>query len=126
MSTATTPGLTAGQRARLAAALEQRRAELDRRLATIQGGTSRVEHAAEQLAQDGDDAPQRDADREVDLARNDWTLDELGAVARALAHVHDPGYGACTDCGEAIAFDRLLAEPWAARCIDCQTLAERR
>jgi DnaK suppressor protein len=127
MNTATTgSGLTAGQRTRLQASLEQRRDELDRRLDALQGGQSRVDHAAEFLAQDGDDAPQRDADREVDLARNDWTLRALGEVSRALARVHDADYGLCADCGESIRFDRLLAEPWTPRCVGCQAQAERR
>jgi DnaK suppressor protein len=124
--TAPTSTLTADQRVLLEAALLQRRAELDRRLAVIQGGASRVEHAAEALAQDGDDAPQRDADREVDLARNDWTLQELGAVSAALARVHVDDFGRCGDCGEPIGFDRLRIEPWAVRCIGCQTQAEQR
>lgn len=118
--------LTAGQRALLEAALVQRRTDLDRRLVAIQGGASRVEHAAETLAQDGDDAPQRDADREVDLARNDWAVQELGAVSAALARVHDPAFGQCARCGQPIAFERLRVEPWAVRCIGCQTQTESR
>lgn len=34
-------------------------------------------------------------------------------------------YGICTDCGEAIAYERLLAYPTAKRCIHCQRVYEQ-
>lgn len=34
-------------------------------------------------------------------------------------------YGVCTDCGEAIAYERLLAYPTAKRCIHCQRVYEQ-
>jgi DnaK suppressor protein len=116
--------LTAGQRALLEAALTQRQHELDQRLARHHGGASRAEHAREVLQQDGDDAPQRDADREIDLALSDLETQELGRVSEALRRVHAPDYGLCADCGDAIAFDRLKAEPWALRCVACESRRE--
>lgn len=125
MTTTTAPNLlTAGQRALLEANLIARRNQLDQQLAEHQQGQSRVEHAAEVLAQDGDDGPQRDADREVDLARSDRELRELGQVSEALRRLTQPGYGECSDCGEAIPFDRLKLEPWALRCVGCQARHE--
>ena len=118
--------LTAGQRAALRAQLELRRDELDRRIALHQEGLSRAEHASEVLRQDGDDAPQRDADREIDLALSDQELEELGDVSRALLRLRDPDFGLCVDCGAAIAFDRLKAEPQALRCVDCAGRGEAR
>lgn len=114
--------LTPGQQAQLKELLELRQHELDGRVARQPQG--RAEHAREVLLQDGDDAPQRDADREVDLARSDADLRELGAVSAALARLHEPGFGRCTDCGEAIAFDRLRIEPWALRCVACEARRE--
>jgi DnaK suppressor protein len=119
-----TTHLTAGQRALLQASLTQRQHELDRRLAHHHGGVSRVEHAREVLLQDGDDAPQRDADREVDLALTDLETQELGRVSEALRRLQTPGFGQCADCGEDIAFDRLKVEPWALRCVPCETVRE--
>lgn len=116
--------LTPGQRALLEAELKLRQGELDRTLAAHQGGLGRVEHAEELLAQDGDDAPQRDADREVDLARSDRTLQELGRVSVALRRVHDADFGVCRDCDEPIPFDRLKLEPWAERCVACESAQE--
>lgn len=34
-------------------------------------------------------------------------------------------YGICADCGEAIAYERLLAYPTAKRCIHCQRVYEQ-
>ena len=117
--------LTAGQHALLEAELVGRQRELDRRLAEHQGGLSRAEHARELLNQDSDDISHREADRELDMALNDRELAELGAVSAALRRLKEGGYGVCADCGEDIAFDRLKVEPWALRCIACESRREQ-
>jgi DnaK suppressor protein len=117
--------LTAGQRAQIKELLELRQHELDRRLAQELGHSSRAAHAREVLQQDDDDAPQRAADREIDLAQTDREMRELGAVSRALARLAQPDYGQCIDCSAAIPFDRLKAEPWAERCVACETRHEQ-
>lgn len=117
--------LTTGQRALLESELRSRQRELDRQLAEHQGGLSRVEHARERLQEDSDDISHREADREMDMALNDREVAELGAVSAALRRLAEGGYGVCADCEEAIAFDRLKAEPWALRCIACETRRER-
>lgn len=119
-------GATAAQRLQLRTVLERRREDLARSVQQIQGGLSRVEHAADLLAQDGDDAPQRDVDREVDQARNDMALRALGEVDSALGRLDEPGFGLCVDCGGPIAFARLRIEPWVRRCVICQGRAEAR
>ncbi|MBN8493247.1 MAG: TraR/DksA C4-type zinc finger protein [Burkholderiales bacterium] len=116
--------LTAGQSALLEAALTTRQRELDRRLAEHQGGLSRAEHAREVLNQDSDDISHREADREMDMALNDRELGELGEVSAALRRLHNGSYGQCADCGEGIAFDRLKVEPWALRCVGCESRRE--
>lgn len=117
--------LTVGQRAWLESLLRQRQSQLDGRLAQTLQGEGRAGHARDVLLQDGDDAPQREDAREVDLALTDQQMQELGAVSRALARVHDDGYGVCADCDREIPFDRLKVEPWAERCVECQGRAER-
>lgn len=117
--------LTDAQRAQLKAALERRRSELDQRLAAHQQGLSRADHAREVLQQDGDDAPQRDSDREVELALTDQELLELGEVSRALQRLPGERYGRCASCGVEIPFDRLKLEPQALRCVTCEARHER-
>jgi DnaK suppressor protein len=118
--------LTAGQLALLESALDQRLRQLDRRVTEHHQGASRAEHAHEVLEQDGDDAPQRGAEREIDFAISDLEARELDAVGAALARIARGQYGSCADCAETIPFDRLKAEPWALRCVECETAAEVR
>lgn len=118
------PHLTAGQKALLEAALVQRQHLLDRRLAEHTQGLSRAEHARDVLLQDGDDAPQRDNDREMDLALTDIETQELGAVSDALRRLTSAEYGRCRDCSADIPFDRLKIEPWALRCVACESARE--
>ena len=87
---------------------------------------SRVEHAREVLLQDGDDAPQREGEREVDMALSDLETQQIGAVSEALLRLKAGRYGGCIDCGAWIPFNRLQAEPWALRCLACETLHESR
>ncbi|NDY92964.1 TraR/DksA family transcriptional regulator [Ideonella livida] len=115
---------TSEQRAQLAQRLQARRLQLiEQRQAQLQG-QDRVAYATELLLQDGDDAPQRDADREVALARADRERQELGHIEQALMRLDHPGFGLCTDCGEPIALARLQAEPWALRCVACESARE--
>jgi len=117
--------LTAGQRALLKAELELRQRQLDRQLDTHQDGQSRADHAREVLERDYDDAPQRAMDREVDMALSDIDLQTLGAISRALQRIDDEDFGLCGDCGTEIPFDRLKVEPYALRCVRCESRHEQ-
>ena len=117
--------LTPDDLAELGRLLQARRAELADRLKTQLDGRSRAEHAREVLLQDGDDATQRDADREVDLAQSDKDTLELQAIDEALERVRQGSYGVCTDCDEPIPLARLRLKPHALRCIDCAARRER-
>lgn len=123
MNTALT-SLTPEQRSLLQAELQARHQQLERQVAAHQAGQSRVDYAAELLRQDSNDAQQHGADREVELERADRERQELGLVNLALARVHQPEYGLCTDCGESIAVARLKLEPWALRCVACESARE--
>ena len=116
--------LTAGQRTQLEADLRQRQRQLDDRLAAHHGGLTRVEHARDVLLQDGDDAPQREGEREVDMALSDLETQQVGAISQALLRLQEGRYGSCADCGVAIPFARLQVEPWAQRCVACEARHE--
>ena len=117
--------LTAAQRQRLEEILRQEHGELSARRKAYLGGLTRAEHAREVLLQDGDDAPQRSADREIDLAMTDLETVELAALDAALQRLNEGRYGLCAECGTDIPLARLQAEPQAALCIGCQSAQER-
>jgi len=58
----------------------------------------------------------RNADRESTLLRQ---------VRAALRRIHDGSFGVCVECEYEISPKRLLAVPWASRCIECQDAADR-
>lgn len=120
-----TTHLTAGQHALLEAELQQRERALRRQLDEHLHGQTRVERAAERLAQDGDDAPQRAPELEIAAVLTDREQRELDAVAAALQRLARGEYGRCSDCGADIPFDRLKVEPWAERCVPCATVREK-
>ncbi|AUT75914.1 conjugal transfer protein TraR [Paraburkholderia hospita] len=57
------------------------------------------------------------------LARHDF--DELQQIDAALARIAAGRYGACVDCGDPIGYERLVAAPYTARCVSCQTAFEQ-
>ena len=120
-----TTHLTAVQRQALQDALLARRAALDVQRNAHLAGQSRAAHAREVLLQDGDDAPQRDAERELDFDRTDRDATALAEVDPALQRLAQGSYGLCTVCAEPIDPARLQASPQAARCLRCETQHER-
>ena len=49
----------------------------------------------------------------------------LGKIETQLVRLHDGSIDTCEDCGEKIAFKRLLARPVTTLCIDCKEQNER-
>ena len=45
---------------------------------------------------------------------------EIREIEAAKARIGDGSYGTCAECGRDIGFERLLAQPTALRCRDCQ------
>jgi DnaK suppressor protein len=64
-------------------------------------------------------------EQERELAMRERATLHLEAVDAALARLDDGSYGTCARCGRAIGSERLEALPWAAHCIECQTLVDR-
>lgn len=58
------------------------------------------------------------------LARHDF--EELRQIDDALVRIRARRYGLCIDCGNPIAYERLAAAPYAARCIACQMRHDER
>lgn len=64
-------------------------------------------------------------EQQRDLALRERNEAHLADVEAALVRLDDGSYGTCTNCGRAVAQERLEALPWAALCIDCQRAAGR-
>lgn len=62
----------------------------------------------------------------LDGAQEQRDLAELRQVEAALHRLDAGTYGDCADCGDPLAWDRLLAQPAAERCAPCQAEFERR
>ena len=65
-----------------------------------------------------DQAIQRQNDEVLDRLE-DSSLQELGQVEHALAHLERGGANRCECCGRAISSTRLAALPQATTCADC-------
>jgi RNA polymerase-binding protein DksA len=72
-----------------------------------------------------DDEAVADLETSVEVAEIERDVRELCEVDAALARLHAPEYGVCTDCGVDIPYSRLNAEPSATRCVACKARAER-
>ena len=109
----------------LRAMLQGQRASLVAQRDEHLAGLTRAEQAREFLLQDADDAIQRGADREVDLAMADREAVGLTAIEAALERLDQGSYGSCADCGEPIPLARLKLAPTALRCVACASRLER-
>ena len=62
----------------------------------------------------------------VDDAEFTRDLTELAQIEAALRRLDANRFGLCEDCAEPIAAQRLNAQPWASRCMACQTRVEKK
>jgi RNA polymerase-binding protein DksA len=62
---------------------------------------------------------------DLDQAELSRDVTELRDVEAARKRFSDGSYGICVDCGADIGYERLVAEPAAARCLECQRRHEK-
>lgn len=100
------------------------RVELEEKLREL---TRRAEDVDNELSE----APEADWDENAISAEQDEVLERLGQAAveeiaqirRAIGRIDAGTYGSCTQCGTAIAAERLEALPFATRCVNCGSKA---
>lgn len=68
--------------------------------------------------------PSEESVREIEWHWCQSLSDRLRALNDAQDRLIDGGYGLCLECGQQIETRRLVADPAASLCIDCQTLTE--
>ena len=109
------------------------RARLNERSAVLRGEIAEALHATATPAELGlpshrteaGDEAVADLETGIELAGVERDATELNAVLEALARLDAGKYGFCADCRAPIAYERLLAQPQAARCVRCETERER-
>jgi DnaK suppressor protein len=97
--------------------LERKRNELDRVLRNRDGIA--IEKSADQM-----DEIQYATERDLAIRNVDRESTLLRDVKAALLRIHDGSFGECLDCESPISAKRLVAVPWALRCIRCQEAAD--
>jgi DnaK suppressor protein len=98
--------------------LERKAAELAQVLGRRDGIA--IEKSADQM-----DEVQYASERELAIRNVDRESTLLRQVRAALRRIHDGSFGVCIECEWAISQKRLVAVPWASRCIECQDAADR-
>jgi DnaK suppressor protein len=98
--------------------VERKEAELVRAL------RKRDDIAIEKSA-DQTDEIQYASERDLAIRNVGCESNLLCQVRDALRRIRDGSFGTCTDCESAISPKRLVAIPWAPRCIQCQDSADR-
>ena len=109
--------LLVAERQRVAAALDNIRAENPGTVEEETGDETQDQHLA--------DAATAMHDRELDYGIADAEQELLEAIDAALARIEEGTYGTCTVCGRPIGEERLEALPWASLCIDDARAQER-
>jgi DnaK suppressor protein len=66
------------------------------------------------------------AERELAIRNLHRESGLLRDVRSALGRINDGSYGICLNCEEEIKPKRLEAVPWAAYCVRCQEMADRK
>jgi DnaK suppressor protein len=118
METARRDGMTMAPTNVFQEILTRKEAELTRILRNRDGIA--IEKSADQM-----DEIQYASERDLAIRNVDRDSILLRQVKAALRRVHDGSFGTCIECEWAINANRLAAVPWASRCIQCQTAADR-
>ncbi len=100
--------------------LQQQKAEFQQRLERIKANHRRP------LETDSKERATQLENSEVVDALGNEAREELKHVTAALLRIDKGEFGICTDCGDEIGDQRLLAFPQAEKCIDCASLDEER
>ena len=120
------PALDDAQLQQLRSQLERRRLELVEEVeavdAQLNGAPSKQPH--NQVEDFGEQGEQRIREAVV-AAEQARDVDELRQIAAAQERLARGEYGQCVDCGVDIPYERLRAQPAAARCVPCQEQYEK-
>ncbi len=98
------------------------KAKIASELERLVGEIARLEEITRPIiAEDMDDITRMNAivNKSVNQAALSTAKARYAGLEYAVKHLETPEFGYCRDCGEPIAFARLLAMPEAVLCIEC-------
>ncbi len=85
-----------------------------------------AQEGAEASFSDPADRASYEEDKTIQLRIKDREGKLLAKIDETLKRIEKGEYGKCTECGEEIPFERLLARPVTSLCIDCKTEQEEK
>ena len=74
--------------------------------------------------QDLEDRSVADLFTDLNITLLDKHVQETRDISSALIRINKGTFGICSDCGNPIGYDRLMAYPTAKRCVHCQEVYE--
>jgi DnaK suppressor protein len=116
--------MTATQQKHFEYVLRRQQAELVARRRAYLAGMTRSVHGREMQPQDGDEAPKRAPDREIDLQRVEEDVARLSSIDAALVRIAAGTYGICRQCCTDIPVERLEIAAHTPYCIGCEAQRE--
>jgi DnaK suppressor protein len=102
--------------------LEQARAKLQR---TSQNALAYSMNHERNIGRDSIDESMEEELFSTEMRLHDREKYLLGKIVKQMARLDKSEIDVCEDCGEQIAFRRLLARPVTTLCIDCKEQSER-
>lgn len=112
--------MSAASHEALRAKLNQKKAELTKRLERISANLRRGYDS------DSKERAKELEDNEVVDALGNEARAEIAKISAALRRMESGDFGNCTECGMPINEARLHAYPYAEECIECAEFGERR
>jgi RNA polymerase-binding transcription factor DksA len=120
------PALPDADLHRLQQQMDRREAELRAEVKSVREEPDSIhgESPREQAEDFGEQGEER-IRHAVRYAEEERDIEELRDIEGARERIAAGSYGGCADCGRDIPLQRLLVQPTAKRCIDCQEKFER-
>lgn len=100
--------------------LLERLSELETSMANIQTVLTEAAESQTNCLRDSFDYTREQTDLSAHFEMHEKYIDERRKVLSALDRIKKDTFGECTDCGETIANKRLLVQPSASLCVECQ------
>lgn len=104
--------------------LSRRQSELETATANIKAELLEAAESQTNFLQDWVDHAKEQSDLSPRIKVYERYMQELLQIKSALDRIENGSFGDCKECGDVIAAKRLLAQPSAALCVECQCKKE--